>query len=97
MHSFASQETSSTESFQSDKKSHITCMYLPCCVVKRVADTFVEVSLVLGFGCWLTPIPLTVLCVSTCCDGLLDFHTDALRKKREGGLKKVPNSVHAPG
>ena len=74
MHSFASQETSSTESFQSDKKSHITCMYLPCCVVKRVADTFVEVSLVLGFGCWLTPIPLTVLCVSTCCDGLLDFH-----------------------
>ena len=41
---------------------------------KRVADTFVEVSLVLGFCCWLTPIPLTVLCVSTCSDGLLDFH-----------------------
>ena len=48
--------------------SHSTCMYLPCCVVKRVADTFVEVSLVLGFllladantadrtlckGCWI--------------------------------------------
>ena len=41
---------------------------------KRVAVTFVEVSLVLGFCCWLTPIPLTVLCVSTCSDGLLDFH-----------------------
>ena len=55
--------------------SHSTCMYLPCCVVKRVADTFVEVSLVFfGFCCWLTPIPLTVLCVSTCSDGLLDFH-----------------------
>ena len=24
--------------------------------------------------CWLTPITLTVLCVSTCSDGLLDFH-----------------------
>ena len=42
---------------------------------KRVAVTFVEVSLVLGFCCWLTPITLTVLCVSTCSDGLLDFHT----------------------
>ena len=42
--------------------------------MKRVADTFVEVSLVFGFCCWLTPIPLTVLCVSTCSDGLLDFH-----------------------
>ena len=50
-------------------------MYLPCCGVKRVADTFVEVSLVFGvFIYWLTPIPLTVLCVSTCSDGLLDFH-----------------------
>ena len=48
--------------------------YLPCCGVKRVADTFVEVSLVFGFCCWLTPITLTVLCVSTCSDGLLDFH-----------------------
>ena len=28
----------------------------------------------LGFCCWLTPIPLSVLCVSTCSDGLLDFH-----------------------
>ena len=27
-----------------------------------------------GFCYWLTPIPLTVLCVSTCSDGLLDFH-----------------------
>ena len=35
MHSFASQETSSTESFQGDNKSHITCMYLPCCVVEK--------------------------------------------------------------
>ena len=49
MHSFASQETSSAESFQGDNKSHTTCMYPPCCGVKRVADTFVEVSLVLGF------------------------------------------------
>ena len=29
--------------------SHITCMYLPCCVVKRVAVTFVEVSCVFWF------------------------------------------------
>ena len=35
MHSFASQETSSTESFQGDKKSHITCMYPLCCVVEK--------------------------------------------------------------
>ena len=35
MHLFASQETSSAESFQGDNKSHITCMYLPCCVVEK--------------------------------------------------------------
>ena len=35
MHSFASQETSSTESFQGDKKSHTTCMYPLCCVVEK--------------------------------------------------------------
>ena len=29
--------------------SHITCMYLPCCVVKRVAVTFVQVSCVFDF------------------------------------------------
>ena len=74
MHLFASQETSSAESFQGDNKSHITCMYPLCCVVKRVAVTFVEVSCVFGFCCWLTPITPTVLCVSTCSDGLLDFH-----------------------
>ena len=40
----------------------------------------------LGFCCWLTPITPTVLCASTCsdglylycaCDGLLDFHMAA--------------------
>ena len=41
---------------------------------KRVAVTFVEVSCVFGFCFWLTPITPTVLCVSTCSDGLLDFH-----------------------
>ena len=35
MHSFASQETSSTESFQGDKKSQTTCMYPLCCVVEK--------------------------------------------------------------
>ena len=50
-----------------------TVLVVLCCV-KRVADTLVEISLVFGFCCWLTPIPLTVLCVSTCSDGLLDFH-----------------------
>ena len=55
--------------------SHIllACTFLVV-LWKRVAVTFVEVSLVLGFCCWLTPITLTVLCVSTCSDGLLDFH-----------------------
>ena len=58
--------------------SHIllACTFLVV-LWKRVAVTFVEVSLVLGFCCWLTPITLTVLCVSTCSDGLLDFHTGA--------------------
>ena len=56
--------------------------YLPCCGVKRVADTFVEVSLLFGFCCWLTPITLTVLCVSTCSDGLLDFHSHESCKDR---------------
>ena len=45
--------------------------------MKRVAVTFVEVSCVFGFCCWLTPITPTVLCVSTCSDGLLDFHKGA--------------------
>ena len=47
--------------------------------MKRVAFTFVEVSLcVWVFVFWLTPITLTVLCVSTCSDGLLDFHKDMI-------------------
>ena len=55
--------------------SHISLACTSLVVLwKRVAVTFVEVSLVFGFCCWLTPIPLTVLCVSTCSDGLLDFH-----------------------
>ena len=48
--------------------------------MKRVAVTFVEVSCVFGFCCWLTPITPTVLCVSTCSDGLLDFHTASHHK-----------------
>ena len=59
--------------------SHIllACTFLVV-LWKRVAVTFVEVSLVLGFCCWPTPITLTVLCVSTCSDGLLDFHRSTL-------------------
>ena len=36
----------------------------------------------LGFCCWLTPITPTVLCVSTCSDGLLDFHNGGLAQRR---------------
>ena len=36
---------------------------------------------VLGFCCWLTPITPTVLCVSTCSDGLLDFHKTGCPRK----------------
>ena len=45
----------------------------------------------LGFCCWLTPIPLTVLCVSTCSDGLLDFHKERRRyhlKKKKAGVRE---------
>ena len=49
--------------------------YLPCCVVEKsrchVCRGF---ACFWVFVCWLTPIPLTVLCVSPCSDGLLDFH-----------------------
>ena len=70
-----SQEPAVVQSFLRNNKLQFSILtYLPCCGVKRVAVTFVEVSLVLGFCCWLTPITLTVLCVSTCSDGLLDFH-----------------------
>ena len=69
-----SREPAIVQSFLRDNKSLV-----PACsslvVVKRVAVTFVEVSVCfLGFCCWLTPITPTVLCVSTCSDGLLDFH-----------------------
>ena len=51
--------------------------YLPCCVVEKsrchVCRGF---ACFWVFVCWLTPIPLTVLCVSTCSDGLLDFHIE---------------------
>ena len=61
--------------------SHIllACTFLVV-LWKRVAVTFVGVSLVLGFCCWPTPITLTVLCVSTCSDGLLDFHSEEQKK-----------------
>ena len=72
MHLFTSQEPAVVQSFLRDNKSHST--FVPSLlVVKRVASTFVEVSLCFGFCVfWLTP--LSVLCVSTCSDGLLDFH-----------------------
>jgi len=67
------------ENQQLCRASYVTISYISVqvsslLVVKRVAVTFVEVSCVLGFCCWLTPITPTVLCVSTCSDGLLDFH-----------------------
>ena len=75
--------------------------YLPCCVVEKsrchVCRGF---ACFWVFVCWLTPIPLTVLCVSTCSDGLLDFHTaacsvllrfDLLAKKVPG---RAPYSQH---
>ena len=68
--------------------------------MKRVADTFVEVSLVFGFCCWLTPIPLTVLCVSTCCDGLLDFHISGKNSNLDpsfGGFREVVSGSQERG
>ena len=44
----------------------------------------------LGFCCWLTPITPTVLCVSTCSDGLLDFHRRDAIKERDDS---IPPSV----
>ena len=78
-------------------------MYLPCCVVKRVAVTFVEVSCVFGFCCWLTPITPTVLCVSTCSDGLLDFHIQSASAapaellSSPGGMSDVGSTLTPPG
>ena len=75
-----SRKPATVQSFLRDNKSHY--LHVPSLlVVKRVASTFVEVSLCFGFCVfWLTPIPLSVLCVSTCSDGLLDFHMkDELR------------------
>ena len=71
--------------------SHIllACTFLVV-LWKRVAVTFVEVSLVLGFCCWLTPITLTVLCVSTCSDGLLDFHRVAGEEGGQGSSGDPP-------
>ena len=69
-----SREPAIVQSFLRDNKSHYLHVS-SVLVVKRVAVTFVKVSLFfLGFCFWLTPITLTVLCVSTCSDGLLDFH-----------------------
>ena len=57
---------------------------------QRVAVTFVEVSCVFGFCFWLTPITPTVLCVSTCSDGLLDFRTgENINQSVELPLDKV--------
>ena len=45
----------------------------------------------LGFCCWLTPIPLTVLCVSTCSDGLLDFHREPFENCGSScAISKIP-------
>ena len=75
MHLFTSQEEPAiVQSFLRDNKSHYLRVS-SVLVVKRVAVTFVEVSLCFWvFGFWLTPITLTVLCVSTCSDRLLDYH-----------------------
>ena len=65
IHLFASQETSSAESFQGDNKSHY--LHVPSLlVVKRVASTFVEVSLCFGVLCFLADANTAVrTCVST--------------------------------
>ena len=70
------------------RASYVTTSYIAhlpsLLVVKRVASTFVEVSLCFGFCVFgLMPIPLTVLCVSTCSDGLLDFHTQPKKHATE--------------
>ena len=43
----------------------------------------------LGFCCWLTPITPTVLCVSTCSDGLLDFHKARARARAKAKGKEI--------
>ena len=80
-----SQETSSAQSFLRNNKLH-QHTYVPSllCCGKESLSRLSRFRLFLGFCCWLTPITLTVLCVSTCSDGLLDFHIYP---------KKIPRST----
>ena len=48
----------------------------------------------LGFCCWLTPITPTVLCVSTCSGGLLDFHIPKFGFLVESSMYWVPVNAH---
>ena len=60
------------QSFLRNSKLHSTRILLGGCEKSRCHVS--RFPFVLGFCCWLTPITPTVLCVSTCSDGLLDFH-----------------------
>ena len=61
------------QSFHCNNKLH-QHTYPPCWLWKESLSRLSRFPCVFGFCCWLTPITPTVLCVSTCSDGLFDFH-----------------------
>ena len=69
-----SREPAIVQSFLRDNKSLVPACILICWLWKESLSRLSRFPCVFGFCCWLTPITPTVLCVSTCSDGLLDFH-----------------------
>ena len=71
------------QSFRSNNNKLLSSLYLHVpsllCCGKESLSRLSRFRLFWFFCCWLTPITLTVLCVSTCSDGLLDFHTSEKR------------------